>query len=195
MFQWPYGKRDLHFIVPKTCHDYIEANIGQGDTLQSIVRAIRHNNMTCTGQIIASDACDDLVLFYKTLQKTPSVVWEVYKDIQDIFYACPNGPVIKNPTADTAMSSRGTFFYWIRYLFNALPYDRDEYDVGHAAFFLFLTRYGHTHFKKGTNGCNVSYGNKSIQPLTESDVRHVHDWIQSVVFKTRAEMNYEIDID
>ena len=195
MFQWPYGKRDPQFIVPKACHDYIEANIGQGDTLQSIVRAIRHNNMTCTGQIIASDACDDLVLFYKTLQKTPSVVWDVYKNIEDVFYACPDGPVIKNPTADTAMSSRGTFFYWIRYQFNALPYDRDEYDVGHAAFFLFLTRYGHTHFRKGPNGCNVSYGNKSIPPLTESDVRHVHDWIQSIVFKTRAEMNYEIDLD
>jgi site-specific DNA-adenine methylase len=189
MFQWSYGKRDPYFILPKACHDYIDPNIGQGDIVQSIVRAVRHNNMICTGSIIASDACEDLILFYKTLQHTPSAVWEVYKNIQDVFYACPIGPVIKNPNQDTAMTSRGAFFYWIRGLFNGLPYDREEYDANHAAFFLFLTRYGHTHFTKGPNGCNTSYGNKSIPPLTESDIRDVHDWIQSVIFKTRGELN------
>lgn len=194
MFLWPYGKRDPYFILPKSCHDYYEPNIGQGDFLQSIVRAVRHNNMSCTGRIIASDACDDLVCFYKTLQKKPSVVWDVYKNIQDTFYECPNGPVIKSPTQDTALTSRGAYFYWIRSLFNGLPYDREEFDAIHAAYFLFLTRYGFLHFRKGPNGCNTSYGNRPVSHLTESDFRDVHDWIQPVVFKLRAEMDYEYTV-
>lgn len=192
MFQWSYGKRDPYLILPKSCHDYYEPNIGQGDILQSIVRAVRHNNMTCTGRIIASDVCDDLIQFYKTLQKKPSDVWDVYKNIQDTFYECPNGPVIKSPTQDTALTSRGAYFYWIRSLFNGLPYDLDEYHVTQAAYFLFLTRFGLVHFRKGPNGCNTSYGNKRTLPLAESDVRDTHDWIQPISFKTRAEMNYEL---
>ena len=190
MFLWPTGKRNPDFILPDTCHDYYVPDVGQGDVLQTIVRAIRHNNMTCTGHIIASDACDDLVYFYKTVQNRPSAVWDVYKYIQDVFYTCPNGPVIIKPTEDTSKSSRGAYFYWIRSVFNALPYDRDEHDSFHAAYFLFLTRHGFAHFRKGPHGCNTSYGNRVVSELTESDFRDFHDWIQPVVFKTRAEMQY-----
>ena len=192
MFLWPTGKLNPEFItaLPRQFHDYYEPDVGQGGVLQDIVRAVRHNNMTCTGCILASDACDDLVYFYKTLQNRPSVVWEVYKDIQDTFYTCPNGPVIIKPSDRTAQSSRGAYFYWIRSLFNDLPYDRDEHDASHAAYFLFLTRHGFAHFRKGPRGCNTSYGNRVVSELTESDFRDCHDWIQAVVFKTRAEMHY-----
>lgn len=179
--KWVGGKTQILDSVlgnfPDKIHDYHEIFVGGGSVLFSVL-----DRCNVTGKLYAYDLNKTLIQVYKDVQSRPT---ELHAEVMKLFsvYDSLNGTEInRKPTnEDEALTSKESYYYWIRHLYNKEEGDR-------SAMFIFLNKTCFRGvFREGPNGFNVPYGHYKTTPqfLTVDEFKNISAKLQRVEFKHR----------
>lgn len=161
LLKWLGGKTQLlHQLFeqfPTTVRNYVEPFVGGGSVLLEVCARIQSGEMTCSGEIIASDINPILIHFYVCVQQHPNELWDELQILQREYISCTGDAVNRRPdTKEEALQSKENYYYYTRSLFNREPLGT----VKKSAYFLFLNKTCFRGvYREGPNGFNVPFGN------------------------------------
>jgi len=187
--KWVGGKGQLldeiekHF--PTEINNYYEPFVGGGSVLFRIIDLISTGHLKLNGTMYIGDTNQALINTYKQIQVVPKEVFLTCSGLVKLYHDIPDTDIEINRKATTqteALTSKESFYYWIRYRFNHLP----AYDTVEAsALFIFLNKTCFRGlYRVGPNGFNVPYGNyKSPTIINREHINQISSMIQKVVFE------------
>ena len=192
IMKWVGGKTQILSEIlqrfPRTCRNYYEPFLGGGSVLLGVLGAIRSGELQVHGTLYASDINPSIIGLYQTIQRDPDALLAELRILMAEFSQCNGTHVNRAPTThEEAMTSRESYYYWTRSLFNQLS-TQDKQGSRGAALFLFLNKTCFRGvYREGPRGFNVPYGhNKNPGIADETHVRTVSEWIQPVVFRVAS---------
>jgi DNA adenine methylase len=187
--KWIGGKTQiidtLMKYYPKKMHNYHDVFLGGGSTLLALLSYARDGKIIVSNKIYAYDLNSDLINVYKNVQKTPSELYKKIKEIISEYSACDGDEINRKPkTEEEAMTSRESYYYWIRYKYNNLTTD-EKTDIIGSAMFMFLNK---TCFRGvyriGPHGFNVPFGHyKNSKIINKKTLLAISELIKNVKFK------------
>ncbi len=193
LLKWVGGKTQIIDKIagyfPTTMNNYHELFTGGGSVLFALLYLVKNNVVTVNGTINAYDLNEQLISMYKIIQTKPK---KLYKSIQ-ILINTYNGitepetnDVITNKkplTIEEGLSSKESYYYWIRKQFNSKN-NKKITDIDYAAMFIFLNKTCFRGvYRVGPNGFNVPYGNyKNPSIIDYEHLMLIHSLIQNVNF-------------
>jgi DNA adenine methylase len=192
VLKWVGGKTQILDSVlelfPRAMKDYYEPFVGGGSVLLGLLGLVRTGVIRLTGKIYASDINPHLISLYTCIQREPDALIAAVKALTDNFARCPvSGGAVnrKASTHEEALTSRESYYYWIRARFNA---GSGVSPVERAAMLLFLNKTCFRGvYREGPRGFNVPYGNyKNPTVLDEAHIRAVSDLFRCVEFRACA---------
>jgi len=184
--KWVGGKTQIIDAVlerfPKTIQNYYEPFLGGGSVLLALLSK-KTGNITLNGKIYASDLNSKLIGLYKNIQSKPDELIKKVKQLQDNFLAC-KGTIVNRQAKniEEAVSSRESYYFWIRAKFNNLG---SGDSVRASAMLLFLNKTCFRGlYREGPNGFNVPYGNYANPSIIdENHIRQISTLIKDVEFR------------
>lgn len=170
---------------PKHMNNYHDIFLGGGSTLLALLSYVRNGKITVSGDVYAYDLNSDLINVYKTIQKTPNSLYKKIKELTNDYSNCDESKINRKPkTKKDAMTSRESYYYWIRCQYNNLSQD-DKNDIIGSAMFIFLNK---TCFRGvyriGPHGFNVPFGHyESTKIIDKETLLSISELIKDVKFK------------
>ena len=165
--KWVGGKTQImeHIVkeVPLEFNDYHEIFVGGGSVLLTILSLNREEKINMTGNVYAYDSNYRLIKLYEHVQKNKDELFDAISRYM-LIYDSLTGVVInrKPKTEEEAQSSKESYYYWLRTLFNQI--DKDSIDS--SALFLVLNKTCFRGiYREGPNGFNVPYGHYKTTPI------------------------------
>ena len=184
--KWVGGKTQIiHTITdkfPNSIFNYHEIFLGGGSVLFALLTLHKNNKIEIKNKIYAYDINKTLINMFKHVQKNKAQLFEfITKYIKE--YDSINGIeiIIKPKTIEQAKTSKESYYYWIRNIFNNI--DKDT--VESSAIFMFLNKTCFRGiYREGPNGFNVPYGHYKKTPtiITKQELNKVSELIQNVEF-------------
>lgn len=184
--KWVGGKTQLldKIIckIPKTMNNYHEVFLGGGSVLLALLSLQKQNKITIQNKIYAYDINSTLINVYQHIQNHKDELFvHISKYITE--YDSITGNVInrKPLTIEDAYTSKESYYYWVRSIFNKM----DKNTVECSAIFMFLNKTCFRGmYREGPNGFNVPYGHYKKTPtiITKKDLDDVSDLIKPVEF-------------
>jgi DNA adenine methylase len=177
LLKWVGGKTQIidavigHF--PDTIHgDYYEPFVGGGSVLLAALSSGRIH-----GKVYANDLNRHLIDFYRRVQSEPEeLITDLRRLVNEFAEITGDGTINRKPqNFDEAITSKESYYYWVRALFNKDP---------SPAMFLFLNKTCFRGvYREGPHGFNVPYGhNTNPYVFTDTGITEVSKLIQDVVF-------------
>jgi len=192
VIKWVGGKTQILSEIlerfPRTCRNYYEPFLGGGSVLLGVLAAIRAGTLQLNGTLYASDINPSIIGLYQTIQRDPDTLLAELRILMTEFSECTGTHGNRSPTThEEAMTSRESYYYWTRSLFNQLTSQEKQGPRG-ASLFLFLNKTCFRGvYRESANGFNVPYGhNKNPGIADETHLRTVSEWIQPVVFRVAS---------
>lgn len=186
--KWVGGKSaaldDILALFPATIRDYHEPFVGGGSVLFGLLARIYDGSIILTGRIYASDLNPALIALYKNIQTDPNAVIEKTKELVADFRAIEGNVVRRDAaTREEAVTSRESYYYWVRSRYNALTAEERTAPAA-SAMLLFMNKTCFRGvYREGPRGFNVPYGNyKNPIIMDEGHIREVAALIKDVVF-------------
>lgn len=188
ILKWVGGKTQiLDKLInkfPKKIENYHELFIGGGSVLFALLNEINNKNIVVKNTINAYDLNETLISLYKNIQQnSDDVITEINKIITE--FNNINGDVInRKPTKiEDALTSKESYYYWIRKKFNNLSQEDKNKVIG-TVYFIFLNKTCFRGvYREGPNGFNVPYGHyKNPSIIDESHIKEVSKLIEKVNF-------------
>ena len=187
ILKWVGGKTQIIDKImdefPKEMNNYHELFLGGGSVLIELLNKVNNNEIKINGKIYAYDINETLINMYKNIQNDYDNFYEEVKKIVDEYKSCDdikghNKPINK----EDALTSRETYYYWIRKEYNSLD---DKCSLYASVLFLFLNK---TCFRGvyriGPNGFNVPYGNyKNPEIVKYEHLKYLSELIKEVEFR------------
>ena len=172
--KWVGGKTQIIDEVlkrfPREINNYHEPFLGGGSVL---IGLLSDKTIKVNGKIIASDINPHLIELYKKVQENPNELLKNFNEIVEEYSKCPQEKGTKKPQSlEEAMTSRESYYYWIRYKFN-IEHKPEQF------VFLNKTCFRGLH-REGPNGFNVPFGHYKTLPTL--DVVEVSKLFQRVEF-------------
>ena len=190
--KWVGGKTQILEKVlskfPKTMKSYHEPFLGGGSVLLGVISLLKAGKIQIKGKIYASDLNSKLINLYKHIQTDVDAFIDELNNIKEEFNAITGTEVNRKPrNQEEAITSKESYYYWIRKQFNEANKEGREVEVLTAAMFLFLNKTCFRGvYREGPNGFNVPYGNyPNPGILDEEHLRAVSELIQDVKFKVQ----------
>jgi len=186
LLKWLGGKTQIMSQVvglfPNEIHNYHEPFVGGGSVLLAMLSS---SNIHVSGRIYASDLNQDLIWFYINVQSAPDAMISELNAIVNEYNTSPEkGTINRTPTTiQEAKTSRESYYYWIRSLFNFL--DKEQRATPRAsAMLLFMNKTCFRGvYREGPNGFNVPFGHyKQSFAVDELHIRTISQLIQPVIF-------------
>ena len=202
ILKWVGGKSQildkLISFFPKEIDNYHEIFLGGGSVLLAVLSLVKSGLITITGSIYAYDINKPLIAIYHNIQKNHEELYSCLKKyIQEYNSIDPKlTGVNRTPsTVNDAVSSRESYYYWIRSKYNALS-GIEKISVLGSSLFIFLNKTGFRGlFRVGPNGFNVPYGNYvNPQIIDQEHLDTIHELIQNVVFISQDFSNSLVNI-
>lgn len=186
--KWVGGKRliihDLFQKFPKKMETYHELFLGGGSVLIALLQSQRAGDIA-VNRICAYDSNDTLIHMYKNIQQSPTVLYEHIKNLQTTFTNIPfTGPVHRKPSSyEEGLTSRESFYYWMRQKFNTMS-NTEKNSIDGSVLFIFLNKTCFRGlYRVGPNGFNVPYGNyKNIEIVNAENLMAFSELIRNVTF-------------
>ena len=186
--KWVGGKtqiiHDVLSLFPKEMHNYHEPFLGGGSVLLALLSHVKQGNIHVSGSVYASDLNFNLIALYKNVQSDPEGLITEVKALSNEFAHCKGLVVNRKPaTIEEAITSRESYYFWVRSQFNRLSMD-ERTTVKASAMLLFLNKTCFRGiYRESANGFNVPYGNyKKVTFLDSTHIRAVSELIQEVQF-------------
>ena len=169
--------------IPLKMNNYHELFIGGGSVLLMILWAQKNNYIHIENKIHAYDLNEALISTYKQIQTNKEGLYEEINKIIDEFSKCDEtGNVDRKPeTIESAKTSKESYYYWIRKLYNA---EKDKTSILSSAYFIFMNKTGFRGmYREGPNGFNIPYGNyKKPKIIDKEELDYISELIQDVEF-------------
>jgi DNA adenine methylase len=202
--KWVGGKTqiigDVIRLFPREMNNYHEPFLGGGSVLlallsnkqsTSILSHRQSGTIKVNGTIYASDLNANLIALYQNIQTRPEdLITEVGGLVEEFSDCTTAGGTEVNRkalTAEEAMTSPESYYFWIRGRFNALT-GEDRTTPTASAMLLFMNKTCFRGlYREGPHGFNVPFGNyKNPTVLDAAHIRAVSDLIQCVVFSVSS---------
>jgi len=168
--------------IPRRIKNYYEPFLGGGSVLLAVLSHAKATNMTIEGKLIAGDTNENVIALYKNIQQNLPALLAQLATLTSIFSKCPvveGGNREPTSTAD-AITSKESYYYWIRKAFNEIQGD-DRKSPAASAMFLFLNKTGFRGvYREGPRGYNVPFGHyKNAGIYEEAHLRAVSELLAS----------------
>ena len=193
--KWVGGKTQIinHVmrLFPSEMNNYHEPFLGGGSVLLALLSHKKIGTIKVNGIIYASDLNANLITLYQNIQTCPDVLIHAVGVLVEEFSECTNagGTDVnrKALTAEEAMSSPESYYFWIRGRFNALTGEERTTPTA-SAMLLFMNKTCFRGlYREGPHGFNVPFGNyKNPTVLDAAHIRIVSELIQGVVFSVSS---------
>ena len=193
VLKWVGGKTQILETVlsrfPSSIRDYHEPFLGGGSVLLGLLSYRQAGTLTISGTLYASDLNANLIGLYQTIQRAPDTLITEVRALIEEFSQCGDGEVNRAAsTLQEAMTSRESYYFWIRSRFNSMSLDQRMAPAG-SAMLLFLNKTCFRGiYREGPRGFNVPYGNYAQIMVDEEHIRVVSRLIQGVVFRIQPFM-------
>ena len=199
LLKWVGGKtqiiNDIIGILPEKINNYYEPFVGGGSVLIAFLSSVKEGKIKLSGKVYAADFNANLVSFYKNIQSRHEEFIVELRKICDEFGAIQGGEINRNATSvEEALTSKESYYYWVRAKFNALSADERVTPLA-SAMLLFMNKTGFRGlYREGPNGFNVPFGNnKNVAIIDERNIRLVSALIKDVMFMHSSfESNQEL---
>jgi DNA adenine methylase len=190
--KWVGGKTqiidDVIRLFPTTMNNYHEPFLGGGSVLLALLSHKQTGNIQVNGTIYASDLNANLISLYQNIQTRVDELIHEVDILVDEFSGCIGTEVNrKASTAEEAVSSPESYYFWIRGRFNALTSEDRTTPIA-SAMLLFMNKTCFRGlYREGPHGFNVPFGNyKNPTILDTEHIRAVSELIQGVVFSVSS---------
>jgi DNA adenine methylase len=184
--KWVGGKTQLlnNIIdkIPCSMNNYHEIFLGGGSVLLLLLSLEKYKKIEIKKKIYVYDINKRLINVYKHIQKNKDELFKfITKYINE--YDLIKGDIInrKAKTVDESKTSKESYYYWVRSIFNNM--DKDSVEC--SAIFMFLNKTCFRGmYREGPNGFNVPFGHYSKTPsiITREELDKVSDLIKDVEF-------------
>ena len=184
--KWVGGKTQLlnNIIdkIPCSMNNYHEIFLGGGSVLLLLLSLEKYKKIEIKNKIYVYDINKRLINVYKHIQKNKDELFKfITKYINE--YDLIKGDIInrKAKTVDESKTSKESYYYWVRSIFNNM--DKDSVEC--SAIFMFLNKTCFRGmYREGPNGFNVPFGHYSKTPsiITREELDKVSDLIKDVEF-------------
>lgn len=187
--KWVGGKTQiinkLIESYPKQINNYHDIFLGGGSTLLALLSYVKNNKITVLNRVYAYDINNDLINVYKLVQTKPNELYKKIKKITEEYLLCNNSEINRNPqTKEEALTSKESYYYWIRNKYNTLPLNKKNDIIG-SALFIFLNKTCFRGiYRVGPNGFNVPFGHyKTFNIIDKKTLLFISDLIKDVIFE------------
>lgn len=186
ILKWAGGKTQILSTLidtfPKNMNNYHEIFLGGGSVLLAVLALRQSGEIQIGNKICASDINPKLINVYTHIQKSPDQLYKHLSSLLKEYSSIQENEIIKSPhTEKDAKSSRKSYYYWVRKLFN----ETTELNTKSAAMFIFLNKTCFRGlYRESSKGFNVPYGHyKTCPNITKETIDTISKLIQGVVFR------------
>lgn len=187
LLKWVGGKGQiidkLIKKLPDKINNYHELFVGGGSFLIMVLWAKEKKYITIDGDINVYDLNEALIETYNNIKNNKNELFESIKQIEAEFNSCEiEGDVKRKPVnKEDAMTSKESYYYWIRKQYNELS---DKSTIESSSYFIFLNKTGFRGmYREGPNGYNIPYGNyKNPKILEKDEIDYISNLIKDVNF-------------
>ena len=169
---------------PSEIDNYYELFLGGGSVLLGLLKKIQENKIKINCSINAYDINETLIYMFKNIQSKHYRVLIETKKIVNIYKSLSGININRNPAnVLESLTSKESYFYWIRWKFNKLTQEKKNTPLG-TAYFIFLNKTGSCgEYRVAYNGYNVPYG-KYTNPeiINDKHIKNVSKLIKNVNF-------------
>ena len=185
--KWVGGKTQIIQQVtakfPKEMNNYHEPFLGGGSVLFALLSLIKEEQIVLKGKIYCYDINEALINVYKHIQSEKESLMNHVEYYMNQYDELSGTNVNRKPqNIDEAKTSKESFYYWMRHLYNTI----DHNTIEHSALFMCINKTCFRGmYREGPNGFNVPYGHYKKTPkiMTRDEVDHISNMIQNVVFQ------------
>ena len=185
--KWVGGKTQLINEVtgkfPNKINNYHEIFLGGGSVLFALLSLQKEEKIEIKGKIYAYDLNESLINIYKNIQSNSEELFEYMEKYWKEYDEITGSEVNRKPnTLEEAKTSKESYYYWVRYLFNSM----NKSLVERSAIFIFLNKTCFRGlYREGPNGYNVPYGHYKKTPsmITKEELYKISELIKYVIFQ------------
>ncbi len=185
--KWVGGKTQIIDKIiekfPNNIENYREIFLGGGSVLFALLTMQKNNKIKINKKVYAYDININLINVYKDIQKNKDTLYNYIEYNTKIYDGIKSSEVNRNPlTLEEAMTSKESYYYWLRKRFNTLQTG----DIEKSALFIFLNKTCFRGiYREGPNGFNVPYGHYKKTPVIcdKDELYKISDLIKDVEFK------------
>lgn len=168
--------------IPNEMNNYHELFLGGGSVLLAVLSLQKQGKLIINNKIYAYDFNEGLINVYNHVKNNKNKLYELINMYMSV-YDSLDGTVInrKSTTEEEAMSSKESYYYWLRHKFNSM----DKSLIEHSALFMFINKTCFRGmYREGPNGFNVPYGHYKKTPsiITQQELNTISELIQNVEF-------------
>ena len=186
--------------IPKEIENYHEVFLGGGSILLSILSLEKEGVIKIKGKIYAYDSNKRLINLYRHIQTDKDLLFSYltyylneYNGIQRLYVREKKDTKLLNK--QTALTSKESYYYWMRYLFNGGRFQRHNNDtfeeikinsIESSALFILLNQTClRGMYKENSKGFITPFGNYKKQPkvITKSQLDRISKLIEKVDFR------------
>lgn len=192
---------DIIEKIPKEIENYHEVFLGGGSILLSILSLEKEGVIKIKGKIYAYDSNKRLINLYRHIQTDKDLLFSYltyylneYNGIQRLYVREKTDT--KPLNKQTALTSKESYYYWMRYLFNSDRFQRHNNNysfeeikinsIESSALFILLNQTClRGMYKENNKGYSTPFGNYKKQPkvITKSQLDRISKLIQKVEFR------------
>lgn len=190
--KWVGGKTQILETVlqqfPRQITNYHEPFVGGGSVVLGLLSCVQSGQIKLSGTIRVSDINPNLIALYKNVQTNPDQLIQSVQTHVQTFTNIKESNGNRTPkTMEEATTSKESYYYWIRTMFNQLTIETRK-TVQASALFLFLNKTCFRGvYREGPRGFNVPYGNYANPTILEEEhIRQVSQIIQPVIFEAQS---------
>ena len=184
--KWVGGKtqiiNDIISKIPNEMNNYHELFLGGGSVLFALLSLQKENKIVIKNKIYAYDINVLLINVYKNIQTNKDALFGYITSYITEYHNITGTEVNRKPlTMEDAKTSKESYYYWIRQLFNKM----DKTTIECSAIFMFLNKTCFRGmYREGPNGFNVPYGHYKKTPtiITKKELDYISDLMKDVVF-------------
>lgn len=185
LLKWVGGKQKIIENIinrfPNEMNNYHEPFIGGGSVLFALLWAKELKLIQIHNNIFAYDLNESLIHTYNNIRNIPEELYDCIIPIIKEYHNIQTEKGNQKPqTYNEALSSKESYYYWIRKLFNK---QEDKSSLISSAYFIFLNKTGFKGmYREGPNGMNIPFGHYFNVNFELDKLLEISQLIQPVIF-------------